>query len=117
MAFITITCPRSGRPIKVASKKRAIRMMVNAQRELLKDNKANKYVPDLVHVVRERSKVTYTGLVCSTDKQGVRNYHAMPDRPRSPDLAPVDWAAHDEIVAQRLIRHNKAAPQRKRKTK
>ena len=117
MAFKSVVCPRSGRPIKVASAKRHIRMLIQAQRELLKGREKAKYVPDdidtptrLGHQMRtnKRPPAPYVTMVGQT---------YLPDRTPSPDLHPINFDDTREIIAQRLIRHEKAAPQRKRRVK
>ena len=117
MAFMTITCPRSGRPIKVASKKRAIRMMVNAQRELLKDRKREATTTPPSDFEGLSKGIPYQVFEGTRDKNGVRSYTVMSDRPSSPELNTVDFDVTREVIAQRIIRHSKAAPQRKRRTK
>ncbi len=117
MAFKSVVCPRSGRPIKVASAKRHIRMLIQAQRELLRDREKAKYTPDdidtptrLGHQMRSKKHppAQYVTMIGQT---------YLPDRQPSCELVGADFDKCREVIAQRLIRHDKAAPQRKRRVK
>ena len=100
--FTSIVCPRSGRPIKVASKKRAIRLLVNAQRELIRDNQKTD-VPDDIdsptrigHQMRSKKHppAPYVTMIGQT---------YLPDRQPSCELIGADFDKCREVIAQRLI--------------
>ncbi len=90
-------------------------MLVQAQRELLKDRPTS--VPDNIDTP------TRLGYQMRSNKNPPAPYVTMigqtylPDRAPSPELVGADFDKTREIIAQRLIRHEKAAPQRKRRVK
>jgi hypothetical protein len=116
MAFTPLVCPRTGRPIRVVSKRAAIALKLAAQRELLRDRQKTD-VPDDI------STPTRLGERMKTIKHRPAPYVVMegqnflPDRPRSPELRQPDFEGTRQAIAKRLERHDKAAPQRKRKLK